>query len=129
MAAAMKSGRFKGWRSRPLSMKGSSARKVIASTLHRQADEFIGEYFQGLVVGQKVPLGFDVGRGLEWIGRDKGFSGEKEIRDQKRPPQEKRQVKGDGGGVLQSIVGEERDAARMVLVTIVSLPATGCRYP
>lgn len=94
--------------------------KCHCRALHRKTDEFIGKYFEGLVIGQKVPLGFDMGRSLEWIGGNKRFPGEEKIRIKKYHCQEKRQIKGNGGGILEEIVGKERDAARMVFVTIVA---------
>src|SRR5512147_1802771 len=47
--------------------------------LDRQADQLVGEKLQRLVVGEKIPLRLDVGRGLVRVGLDERLLREEDV--------------------------------------------------
>ena len=48
--------------------EGQQGQEGHGGALHRQADQLVGEYLQGLVIGQEIPLRLDVSRSHQRVG-------------------------------------------------------------
>lgn len=100
--------------------EGEEGQQGHGGGLNREPEKFVGEELQDLVVGQEMPFRLDVCRCQQGVGGQKGFRSKEESRGEKDHAQVERHTEGDGGEILQGIIGKEGDTAGVIFVMVLS---------